>query len=286
MGSVSGLGSLPAVAFVAVKNRPCARSGQTEVDADAPVVARRHQAVRAALERCRPPVVPDVQRLRVRPGPSHAGPVQPFRHVVLPARNVGDGEMRHVEIADRPARRVDRAAIDACPKERHLVPEAAPPGHLQVPRVVPPLDAMVGVGCVIAREDEHVTRVGAQPGVILGVGLDPGRAAGRELSGGRRPGGQAECGGERDRGRECQRCPVTRGPARAYASGRHASGRHASELCHVVTARRTGRRTRSAPRGEPDRAPQAPPRPRRPPSPAPGSRPGGGTESSTRSSAR
>ena len=191
MRGVPGLVALAAVAAVPVEDGGRDRL-EAEVDGQAAVVAGGDEPVGALLERQRPSVVPDVQRLGVRPRPAHAGPVQPLGHVVLPPRHVGDGEVRHVEIAHGPARRVDGPPVHARPEERHLVAEAAPARRLQVAGVVPPLDAVVGMGGVVARKNERVARIGAPPGAALGRNLDGGLRSGRTGSG-----HPQQCGGQR-----------------------------------------------------------------------------------------
>ena len=105
---------------------------------------------------CRPIVVPHVVAIGPRAGEPRTAARQLLGVSIPLALGVADRQVRHVEIADRPLRRIGRRVIDADAEERDLVAEAPAVGGLDVAGVVPPLDLVVGMARVIAREREVV----------------------------------------------------------------------------------------------------------------------------------
>ena len=278
VGRVAELGPLLTETVHAVQHRRRGRL-QAQVDGDTAVVTCRHELVNplvALVDGRRPSVVPDVEGLGARPRPADAPPIQTLGDVVRAALDVGYREVRHVQVAHRPARRVDRLPVDAEAKERELVAEPAAGRRAQVAGVVPPFDAVVRMRRMVARKDQRIARIGGLPGAPIIAVAAPLLAHHRHAR-------RDQCAGH---GRRPREAPATappssvsphvdnpvmpaplRGSAAIPASPRHPPAR---------TWRPDG----------PDRGRRAPPRPRWPRSPGTGSRPAGETGLSSRSSAR
>src|SRR5688500_17093580 len=102
-----------------------------------------------AFETRRPVLVPGVIRVALGPGQARPSAGQLLRIAIAPALWIAHGEVRHVEIADRPLRRILRRVIDADAEEGDLVSKPAALGGCHVAGVVPPFDLEIRVAGVI-----------------------------------------------------------------------------------------------------------------------------------------
>ena len=162
---------LPAEAVRPVARRTGSRF-QVEVDAERFVA--RVQTVPSAVERRPPIAVPDVQRPAAGAGPAEAAAIEPFGEQMPPAGQVRQRQVRHVQVADGPPRRVLGRRVHADAKERHLIAERPSAGRFEIAGVVPPFDAVRRVAAVVLRK----------PPGVAGLRLDPAvRVRGRRAAG-------------------------------------------------------------------------------------------------------
>ena len=126
----------------------------------------RFEVVSAILDPRRPTAIPDRAGVRPSARPADALPAERLGGVERPSSHVGDGEVRHVEIADRPHRRVYGLPIDSNPEERELVPEAAAVDRVKIAGVVPPFQTVVGMADMIGRQDQKTPRRRMEPSGI------------------------------------------------------------------------------------------------------------------------
>src|SRR5688572_23292982 len=119
---------------------------------------RRRAGVFSGVEHRRPVVIPHVVARGVGTGETRPAARQLLGISVALTLLVAHREMGHVQIADRPPRRVGGRVIDADAEERDLVTETAAFARLDIAGVVPPLDLVIGMARVVTRELEFVAR--------------------------------------------------------------------------------------------------------------------------------
>ena len=124
---------------------------------------RRHrlQLLMVAVPVHLPVAVPDAPRLEAGAGKSRARAVHALVVEEAAPLQVAEREVGEVDVADLPRRRRGRQAFraavgDRLPEERQLEAEGPAVAGPQVPRVVPPLGAELGVAEVVAGEFEAV----------------------------------------------------------------------------------------------------------------------------------
>src|SRR4029077_6223657 len=213
---------------------------------------------RVALRR--PVVEPDPEGMRPRAGQAERGPLEVAPGVKAPARGVGDREVRKVELTGRPrgaGRRVPlggRGQRGA--EEGELEAEVATGGGLEIPGVVPPLGAEVGMGSEIGGKGERARRQRAR---------EPARVT------------RAQGGAHREDRLAPAALPAdARGPERVGDRRRDEDHRHADRGAPGPTHRGAPPRAPPAPSATRDRARPAP----RPAPTAP--RPGAGSPATGR----
>ena len=172
---VAGRRPLPAEAVLPVEDRPLPRL-EAEVDPERPV--DHLEPVQAAVEGRPPVAVPDVEGPRSCARPSEPAPVEPLPEQMPAALEIGHRQMGHVEIADRPPRRVLGGRVDADAEEGDLIAEPAASVRGEVAGVVPPLDAVLRVAAVIAGKPPDMAGPRLSPAI-------PGHRPDRLLAGGR-----------------------------------------------------------------------------------------------------
>src|SRR5205085_10197946 len=137
--------------------------GRRQPQVDVVVSVTRAQNVVAPVEPRRPVFVADAVGVGGGARPADTGAVDALEGLELPPFNVRTREGRHAQIAHGPARRVLRLARYADAKEGQLVAEPPPVWRLQGARVIPPLNAIVFVRRVVARELVAVSRLSLAP---------------------------------------------------------------------------------------------------------------------------
>ena len=124
-----------------------------------------------AVARRAPVIVPDAVLVGGCTGESGAAARELFGVAIALAGRIADRQVGHEQIANRPLRRIRRRRVHADAEEGDLVAKAPAVRRLHVAGVVPPLDLVVRMRGVIARERICVAGGRFLPGGLGAWGL-------------------------------------------------------------------------------------------------------------------